>query len=135
CFATCGNYFVASSTLELERELLDLLKQESSAKENRHSTSAMKERFYAPGGAEVLEYYQDRLFTQAILQQAIPPDKAREQVQAVINLVKKLGVLEAEGAYQEKSYQLEIRLRSGFERPSKAGAGEKQKRPAPTSES
>jgi hypothetical protein len=111
CFVTAGNQFIASSNIELCRELVDLLKKEESKADSSVGTAPFRERFYAAGGAQLLEYYRDRLFTQTILDQAIPPGQATAQVDALIEFVRKLGILEIQDSYQEKTLRLDIGLR------------------------
>jgi hypothetical protein len=110
CFATVGNQFILSSSIELCHELIDIVKKEASASHASDAALPFRERFYAEGGAQVLEYYRDRLFTQTILDQAIPPEQAQQQVQALIDIVRRLGVLEIADSYMEKSFRLDLRL-------------------------
>jgi hypothetical protein len=111
CFVTVGKQFVASSTIELCHELIDLLKKEANGTPATAMVTPFRERFYAAGGAQVLDYYRDRLFTQTILDQAIPPDRAQRQVSNFIDLVRQLGVLEIKDSYEAKAFQFDIRLR------------------------
>ena len=43
-----------------------------------------RDRFYAPGFADLLQALEDTLLTQTILDQAVSPAEAREQVKALI---------------------------------------------------
>jgi hypothetical protein len=58
-----------------------------------------------------LQAFKDRLFTQTILDQAIPPDKAKEQVQAFTDLVRRLGILKIEADYGAQEFHYDIRLK------------------------
>jgi hypothetical protein len=112
CFVTVGNQFILSSSIELCHDLIDIVKKETAASDTATEAAVpFRERFYAEGGAQVLEYYRDRLFTQTILDQAIPPEQAQQQVQALIDIVRRLGVLEISDSYMEKSFRLDLRLR------------------------
>jgi hypothetical protein len=109
CFATVGNQFIASSTVELCRDLVDLVK-----KEPRDSlagiAAAGQSQVYASGVADLLRVYQDRLLTQAMLDQALPPDQAKQQVQAFIEFVRRLGVLHFEQEYGARDFRYDVRL-------------------------
>ncbi|HMC88058.1 MAG TPA: DUF3352 domain-containing protein [Gemmataceae bacterium] len=108
-FAVVGKQFVASSTIELCRELVDVLDKE--ARENPHSSPATaRSQVYAAGGAELLETLKDRLFAQTMLDQAMSPTKASEQVKAFIDWVRQLGVLQFEQNYKPRDFRLDIRL-------------------------
>ena len=112
CFVTVGNQFILSSSIELCHDLIDIVKKETTANDATSKAAVpLRERFYAEGGAQVLEYYRDRLFTQTILDQAIPPEQAQQEVQALIDIVRRLGVLEISDSYMEKNFRLDFRLR------------------------
>jgi hypothetical protein len=111
CSVTVGNQFVLCSTLELCRELVDLLEMEEADANPKGSSATVQTRFYASGGVELLKFYKDRLLTQTILDQAIPPEKAKEQVQAFTDWVRRLGVLRLESRYGAKDFRYDIQLR------------------------
>jgi hypothetical protein len=110
CFVAVGNQLVVSSTLELCHELVDLLEKEAA-----HPISAgsppLQTQIYASGGTALLEAFKDRLFTQTILDQAIPPDRAKEQVQAFTDWVRRLGILRIETSYGAHDFRYDIQLK------------------------
>jgi hypothetical protein len=111
CFVTVGNQFVASSRLELCHELVDLLEKEAANPKSAGSPATLRTQLYASGGTALLQAFKDRLFTQTILDQAIPPDKAKEQVQAFTDLVRRLGILKIEADYGAQEFHYDIRLK------------------------
>jgi hypothetical protein len=108
-----GNQFVASSTLELGHELVDLLEQEQKEAATQGSRDSRHDRLYAKGGTEFLKTLQDILLTQAILDQALTPDEAKQQVQAFLDLVSRLGVLDFEAGYGAREYHYDLRWKPG----------------------
>jgi hypothetical protein len=108
CFATVRKQFILSSSMDLCHDLITILDKETPTSEVR--AVPFRQRFYAEGGAQVLEYYRDRLFTQTILDQAIPPEQAQEQVRAFIDIVRRLGAFEVADSYYDNSFRLDFRL-------------------------
>lgn len=108
-FVRVGNQFVYSSTIELARELIDLLKKEAEGK-NKGQPQSHCSRVYAAGGADLLEVFKDRFVVQTILDQAARPDDAARQVQAFIDLVRGLGVLDVSVLVGDKEFHLDFRL-------------------------
>jgi hypothetical protein len=112
CFTRVGNQFVFCSTLELCRDLIDVLQQEQKSSPKGHpATSRMQ--FYSAGGAEALKSLEDQLVTQTILDQAVPPGEARKQVRDFIELVRKFGTLSISARYDKKSFRYELRTHRG----------------------
>jgi len=112
CFVRVGNQFVACSTLELCHELIDLLKAES--RETRAPAGMVATvRFYASGLADIFEAIQDQLITQAILDQAVPVEKAREEVKAFLNLLRHYGASGYDVIIAKDQSQLNIRISTG----------------------
>jgi hypothetical protein len=112
CFTRVGDQFVISSTLELCRELVDVLKKEDKSPA-RGAPFAARTRVYGAGVATLLQGFEDQLVTQAILDQAVPPGAAREQVKAFIALVRRLGDLNLETSYLDKEFRYDIRMTAG----------------------
>lgn len=112
CYVTVGNQFVASSTLELGHELIDLLKKEAEAKP-KPSPAAVRTRAYGKGGAAFLRGIEDQLVAQTILDQAVAPDKAKEQVRALLDLLSRLGGASTEVYYGDKDFRFDVRLHLG----------------------
>jgi hypothetical protein len=110
CLAVVGNQFIASSTLELCHEIVDLLQQEARETAKPGLSSSTNSRLYAAGGAEALHSLQDQLITQTILNQALAPDAAQKQVELFVNWVRRLGVLEANVVYGARDFRFDVRL-------------------------
>lgn len=109
CFATIGNQFLAASRVDLGRELIDLLVKEGQQPPGG-APETVRTQVYASGGVAVLESLKDRLFTQIILDRAIPPDEANEQAQAFMGFVGRLGVLKIAANYGAREFHYDIRL-------------------------
>ena len=119
CFVTVGNQFLACSTIELGREMVDLLDKEAKEKP-AGSPAANRSQFYSSGAVQLLEANKDRLFTQTMLDQAAAPAKANEQVRKVLELLARLGVGKIEETYGPRDFRLEIGL--NFTAPKTASA-------------
>jgi len=113
CFVRVRTQFVFCSTLELCHELVDLLDRETKKELPRGVRAASQSRAYGKGGAALLRGGQDVLVTQAVLDQAITPEAAKEQVKALIELVQKLGVLDIEVVYEAQQFRYDIRWKMG----------------------
>src|SRR5207249_1453299 len=109
CFVAVGNQFVASSTLEIGHELIDLLAKEPKGAGKATKSSSIQ-KAYSAGGADYLKEFEDYLLTQIILSQAATPESAKEQVAALIAWVRQLGSLNIDRVYGEKESLLDIRL-------------------------
>jgi len=107
CFARVGDQFVASSTVELCRELIDVLRQQKEAKATGGSAVVCSE-MYASAVAALLEARKDRLFTQIILDQAMPPDQASREIASLLEWVRGLGSLRAESRYGRNDFRYDI---------------------------
>jgi Protein of unknown function (DUF3352) len=110
CFFNVGNQFVASSTIELGRELIDILQAEAKAP-GKPEVATSRVRTYATGVAEILQLFEDQLVTQAILDQAVPANEAREQVKAFIELVRRQGSLGYQVVFTEKEFHFDILIK------------------------
>jgi len=108
-FVAVGDQFVASSTIELAHELVDVLQRE--AKLAKPTTaSAFQSRLYADGGADFLKSIDDQLFAQTMLDRALPPEQAKEQVKEFLGLVRRLGTLRSEIVYGAQDFRYDVRL-------------------------
>lgn len=107
-FARVGDQFIVASTVELCRDLVDEVQTEAKAPP---AASAACRRFrLVPGGfADLAKAYADSLVTQTILDQAVPPAEAREQVKAFVQWVRGLGPVDAEEAYTPDSFRFDLR--------------------------
>jgi hypothetical protein len=112
-FVAVGNQFVVSSTLELARELVDLLENEAKTGSAAPSAVSNRSQLYAKGGTEILKGLDDFLLTQTILGQALPPDVARREVDKLVVLLGKLGVFKSEQVYGAKESHIDLRLQVG----------------------
>jgi hypothetical protein len=116
CFARVGDQFLACSSAELGRMMIPIVKQQSHG-EQVESRKAFRVRFFARGGADLLNAYEDRIVTQIILNDAVPPETARTEASAFISWVAKLGALQIESAYAPNDYRLDL-----FLSPQSSGA-------------
>jgi hypothetical protein len=110
CFVRVKDQFVACSTLEMCHELIDLLDKETKTK---GPVAAVNSRIYGAGGAALLRTAEDILVTQAVLGQAVTPEDAREQVKALVELVRKLGTVDQEVVYEAKQFRYDFRWKMG----------------------
>ncbi|HKB36154.1 MAG TPA: hypothetical protein VKD72_06850, partial [Gemmataceae bacterium] len=110
CFAQVGKQFIVSSTIELGRELIDIVSKESASQASPATTRA---RLYSTGGADIMRTNQDFLLTQFVLSQALEPKAARKQLDQLIQLVDRLGVLEFDVQYGEREARLDIHVKFG----------------------
>jgi hypothetical protein len=110
CFFSVGKFFVASSTLELGHELADLLQKEQSGSPAKADPATVRSQAYGRGGADFLTSVEDVLLTQAILDQALTPEAAREQVHKLLALVRKLGVVKFDSGYGDNDFHYDARL-------------------------
>jgi hypothetical protein len=110
CFFSVGKFYVVSSTLELGHELADLLDKEQSGSPLKADAATVRSKAYGSGGADFLASVEDVLLTQAILDQALTPEAAREQVRKFLGLVRKLGVVQFDSGYGENDFHYDARL-------------------------
>jgi hypothetical protein len=112
CFAIVGKQFFVCSTIELGKELIELLQKEE--KEGaKPETATSRNRFYARGVANILESTQEQLITQAILDQAITREQAKKQVEAGIALLRKGGDVQLSSTYTAKEFHFDVRVKLG----------------------
>ena len=112
CFVRVGDQFVLCSTLGLCHELVDLLEKQASEPPSR-DMPVVQSQLYAAGGADALKAIEDQLLAQTILDRAMPPETARQQVRDFIDWVRRLGVLRIENAYGEHDFRYDIGLQLG----------------------
>ncbi len=106
-FFWVNDQFVVSSTRELAEDLVDSLQKEKNPKELPYTTQT---RFYGSGVAVLLQNLEEQLITLAVLGQALSPEEARREVNALINAVNQLGTLETDVQFTSKTYRLNIAL-------------------------
>jgi hypothetical protein len=112
CFCRVGNQYVFCSTLELCRELIDILQKEQ--KDPPKSSAAKSHyKFYSDGLADAAKGFEDQLIVQALLDQGIPADQARSQTKALLGLLKELGTLEIRATFTKNEFHYDIRAKTG----------------------
>lgn len=107
CFVRVGNQFVFCSTIEFARELVDLLQEEATSK-NAGSPATTRSWIYTSGLAEILKSVEDQLVTQAVLDQAIPAEEARKQVQGFLKLLSTAGAVRLEATVGAKEFRYDL---------------------------
>jgi hypothetical protein len=111
CFTRVGDQLVISSTMDLCRELVDLIQKEDTSPA-RGNPSTARIRLYGSGVATYLQTIEDLLITQTTLDQAVTPQEARQQVKAFLDIIRGLGMLTLEPRFHERTFQYDIRLRA-----------------------
>lgn len=112
CFVAVGDQFVLSSTFELAHELTDLIQKEAKGPARKGET-AMQMRFSSEGGADFLKTVEDQLLAATVLDRAVAPQEAKEQVKKFIELVRRAGSIQIEQQYGAKDFRLDIRYAAG----------------------
>jgi hypothetical protein len=107
CFAVVGDQAIFSSTVELGKDLIDLLKNESAKPDAAPAVS--RSRLYSTGAVHALRAGEDQVLTQLILQQALPPGAARDEVGKIIDLVERLGTIAADVDYRDREFRFDLR--------------------------
>ncbi|HBI43712.1 MAG TPA: hypothetical protein DDY78_12805 [Planctomycetales bacterium] len=110
-FTRVGNQFVASSTTELCRELVDELQKET--KQSPGGAATTQARLVPSGLADLVKAFEGTLVTQTILDQAVPPDAARKQVEAFIQWVRGVGEVNLDETYTTNEFQFDLRWKTG----------------------
>jgi len=110
CFARVGDHFVASSTVELCRELVDLLAQEKKVVPS--TGPVVRSQFYAAGVASVLRAVNDRIRTRLVLDYALSPDQAARDAETFLQSVRQLGSLRMESHYGPNDFHLDVTFSS-----------------------
>jgi hypothetical protein len=108
CFAVVGDQAIFSSTVELGKDLIDLLKRGPS-KTDTASPAATRSKLYSSGAVQALRAGQDQVLTQLILQQALPPGAARDEVGKIIDLVERLGTVGYDVDYRDREFRFDLR--------------------------
>jgi hypothetical protein len=109
CFAKVEGHFFFCSTIELGRELIDLLQAEAKM-QSKPGPTINRTRLYSSGGVALLKSFEDQLVTQTILSQAVPLEEARAQVQALLSLLSRTSGISLETTYAPKEFHYDIRL-------------------------
>jgi hypothetical protein len=109
CFTRVADQFVACSTIELCREMVELIQKEGTSPK-RGEASPVRVRLYGSGATAYLTTIEDLLVTRAALDQAVTPTEAREQVRKFLDLVRHLGALSLETKFMDHATEYNIRL-------------------------
>ncbi len=112
CFVAVGDQFVLSSTFELAHELADIIQNEAKGTVKKGET-AMQMRFYSEGGADYLKTVEDQLLAATVLDRAVAPREAKEQVKKFLELVRRAGSIQIEQQYGAKDFRLDIKYAPG----------------------
>lgn len=108
CFVAVGDQFLMASTIELGRELIGILQKEAKDSAPR-SSAASRMKFHAAGGADYLQSIEEQLLAATILDQALAPKEAQEQVRKLIALVRRAGALSLDNTYAAKEFRFDIK--------------------------
>jgi len=112
CFCRVGNQYVFCSTLELCRELIDILTEEQKSPP-KGAAAKSHYKFYSGGLADAAKGFEDLLIVQALLDQGIPAEEARAQTKALLGLLKELGTLEVQATFTKNELHYDIRAKTG----------------------
>lgn len=104
CFAVVDDQAIFSSTSELARDLVDELKKTTGPAQ----PATWRTQLLAHGGAEAIRANEDQALTQMILNSALPPGAARDELRRVIDLVEKLGSLRFEINYGSRDFHYDV---------------------------
>ncbi|HZZ78014.1 MAG TPA: hypothetical protein VFE62_05830 [Gemmataceae bacterium] len=104
-YVTCGDQFIMSGTAELARDLIDVLKSE---RKGQPGTASMRSEAFASGLVNLARTNQDLLMTQLILAQALPPNTAKKEVEAIFNYLDRLGSVRLEMNYGANDFRYDI---------------------------
>lgn len=113
CFARVGNQFVACSTIELCRELVDLLQKEAKEPKDAGAPPTRQIHVYSGAVSELVKSFEGTLETQTILDQAVPPGEAKAQVKAILQWIHDVGELQVEETYTAKEFHYDLRWKAG----------------------
>jgi hypothetical protein len=83
---------------------------------------ASRSRLYGEGGARLLDGIQDVLLAQTILDQALSPEEAREEVRRAVELVRGLGHLSIHSEYSDNQFRYEVAIEPKRGAPAKERA-------------
>jgi hypothetical protein len=112
CFCRVGNQYVFCSTLELCRELVDLLQKEQKAP-GKGSPAKSHYKIYSTGVADALKFFEDQAVTQAVLDQGLTQEEAKAQTKAAFELLRHLGTIEVQAMFTKNEFRYDIRAKAG----------------------
>jgi hypothetical protein len=108
CFARVGDQFLLSSTIELGRELVGSLQNETKS----NSSSAVSSRLFMSGAADYLQTIESQVVSGIVLDLAIPIPEATAQVRKALAMLRSIGPLDIEVKYDENRFSYDFRLKS-----------------------
>ena len=108
CFVDLDRHVIFSSTVELAKDLIDELERVSDGKP---TTASVRSRLFAEGAADALKADEEQVLTQLILNQALAPTAAREEVGRLIALVRRLGEVGFDIRYEANEFLWDARWR------------------------
>jgi hypothetical protein len=111
CFAAVKNQFLMCSTIEFCREMIDLLQREFESSQSNAHTSPFRSKFYGTGAAELVRGFEEQILGQIILDQAVKPGEGRQQMEALMAWLHRLGTLELRSEYLEKEFRFDVEWR------------------------
>ena len=103
-YVTVGDQFVMSATTELARDLIDVLKNEK----KQSSPATMRTRLYASGLNEIIRANEDGALTKLILNQAVPPKTAKQELKSLMDWIDQVGQVHFETAYGANDFRYDI---------------------------
>ncbi len=106
CFAAVGDQFVVCSTMELGREMVVLLRKEAAERAKPDARCRRKLASTQAAPQDCCSAAEDQLISQAILDQAVAPPEAKEQIKKTIDWVSGLGQLRFEAHYGDHDFRL-----------------------------
>lgn len=109
CFARVGGQFVVCSSIDLCRELIDLLQAEAKAP-GKSLPASLHDRFSFAGLAAFLGQQQDSLVMQTILDRAVPPAAAKQEVERFLDLLRGAGVIVRTMHVDSRQASIDLRL-------------------------
>lgn len=110
CFVLVGNQYVFCSTVELCRELVDLLAKEAT-RQDKGSPLAARTLLPSSGNKEFFTNFKDQIVTASILGQALPLAEAKAQAQAFLDLFDGVKEFTMEQRYAAKEYHFDVTLK------------------------
>lgn len=111
CMARVANQFVACSTIELGRELVDVLQREGASP--RGDAVSSRSCFYLAGGADLLGVAEDQFVTRAVLDRAVPAAQAASEVKSFLTYLRGLGTIDLSSRFGERDFRFDVRYRPG----------------------
>jgi hypothetical protein len=111
CFAAVGDQFAMCSTIEFGHEIVKLLQKEAASPAKAANSSPLCTRLYGPGAVDLVRGFEEQVLGQIILDEAVKPEDAHRQMQALADWLRRLGQLEFRSVYLDKEYRFDIEWR------------------------